>query len=431
MNAGSQGLWDEVEAKLPLHVNPQAQDLRVPIQHRRRRGFAAGELDARAALELTRDRDGVLRWVYQPPLRLARTGRRVYSARAIDQPEVVKRFRFDELGPNDVTEALMKLDGRLNDARGLRRWNGSHWQPAEAALPPGPVLLLVHGTFSSSTMFSEELGATDAGRQRLAAWQQDYRAVLGFDHPTLSVTPWINALELMRALAGAPGPIDIVCHSRGGLVVAWLLRIHALDVRRVVFVGSPLTGTSLASPYRLRAALDLLANFAQAVSTVAGAASMALPLATGAAGIASIFGKTLRLGSSLPIADAAVALVPGLASQQRTRDNLELQQLFASPWQTEPQLAAIGANFQPDESSQGWKFWRRFTHVGAQLLHSAADLVFDDANDLVVDVDAMSALGETGRIDAFCDLGTGPQPHHCSYLRDERVLQFLDAQLAG
>jgi pimeloyl-ACP methyl ester carboxylesterase len=430
MNAiAAEALWDAAEQRIPLQ-RAEPKEVRVPISRRRRRGFAEEELDGRSGLDLTRDSDGLLRWVYQPPLRHARTGRRVYSARGIDQPEVVKRFRFDDLGPNEVTEALIALDMKLNAQRGLRSWAGGSWQPASVPPGAGPVLLLVHGTFSSASMFTYELGATNAGKALLAGWSR-YRAVLGFEHATLSVTPWVNALELMRGLAGVQGPIDIVCHSRGGLVVAWLLRVQQVPVRKVVFVGSPLTGTSLASPYRLRAALDMLANYAQAVGTVADAASIAVPFAAGAAGIARIFGKTLRLGSSLPIADAAVALVPGLASQQRTRDNLELQQLFAAEWKTQPQLAGIGASFRPDESNEGWKFWRRFTNIGGQVMYSAADVVFDGDNDLVVDVAAMSALGEAGHIAEFRDLGTGPQPHHCSYFRDARVLEFLQAQLGA
>lgn len=426
----AKNLWDEVEALVPMQ-QPRLEDSRVPIQRRRRRGFASEELDPRSSLALTRDTDGLLRWVYEPPRLHARSGRRVYSARAIDQPEVVKQFRFEDLGPNEVTEALIALDTRLNPVRGMSRWADGRWQADAAPAVNGATLLLVHGTFSSTGMYSDELAATEAGRTLFAAWQQQYKAVLGFDHPTLSVTPWYNALELARGIANVKGPIDVVCHSRGGLVMGWLLRVHEVPVRRVVFVGSPLTGTSLASPYRLRAALDLLANYAQAVTTVADAASLAVPLAAGAAGIARIFGKTLRLGSSLPITDAAVALVPGLAAQQRTRDNLDLEQLFAAAWKTQPQLSGIGASFRPDESNEGWKFWRRFTNVGSQLLYSAADLVFDGENDLVVDVASMSTLGETGHLSPFRNLGTGPLTHHCSYFRDPQVLQFLQAQLTA
>ena len=52
----------------------------------------------------------------------------------------------------------------------------------------------------------------------------------------------------------------MVCHSRGGLVTRWWLEVFQRDLMpraRVVFVASPLMGTGLASPYRLRTALKL------------------------------------------------------------------------------------------------------------------------------------------------------------------------------
>lgn len=417
------GLWDQVAQQMQLDEAPR-EELRVPIQRRRRRAFDEAELDARSVLDLTRDDEGALRWVYSSPSRAARTGRRAYSAQAIDRPEVVQTFRFHDLGPNEVTQALQDLDARLNPVRGLQRWDGQGWQPDAAPRVKGETLLLVHGTFSASRMFSDELAATPEGQAVLAAWKKRYRTTLAFDHPTLAVGPWINAIALHPALAGVQGPIDIVCHSRGGLVVAWLLRLYELPVRRVLFVGSPLAGTSLASPYRLRAALDVLANYADVVGGIAGMASIALPLAAGAAGLARIFGKTLRLGSSLPIADAAVALVPGLASQQRVDNNLELEQLFAQPWRGNPQLVAVGAAFRPDESVQGWKFWRRFTRLKDQALYAAADLVFEDENDLVVDRAAMAGPEAQPRVN-LTQLVPGPTTHHTSYFRDPEVLKLL------
>lgn len=417
------GLWEGVAQHMQLD-EPAREELRVPIQRRRRRAFREEELDGRSVLDLTRDDEGALRWVYSSPSREARTGRRAYSARAIDRPELVQRFRFHDLGPNEITQALQDLDTKLNAARGLHRWDGQAWHADPAPQLKGATLLLVHGTFSASRMFSDELAATPQGQAVLKDWKKRYGAVIAFDHPTLAVSPWLNALELQPALAGVQGPIDIVCHSRGGLVVAWLLRLYDLPVRRVLFVGSPLAGTSLASPYRLRAALDVLANYADVVGTLAGAASLAMPMAAGAAGLARIFGKTLRLGSSLPIADAAVALVPGLAAQQRVENNLELEQLFALPWRGKPQLVGVGASFVPDESLQGWKFWRRFTRLKDQALYAAADLVFEDENDLVVDRAAMAGPEVQPRV-ALTELVPGPTTHHTSYFRDPEVLKLL------
>jgi pimeloyl-ACP methyl ester carboxylesterase len=291
------------------------------------------------------------------------------------------------------------------------------------------VLLLVHGTFSQSQMWADELQATDAGKDLLGLWQGRYARILAFSHPTLSVGAWSNAIDLHRALRDVTVPIDVVCHSRGGLVVSWLLRLEPVPVERVVFVGSPLVGTSLAAPDKLRAALDLLANYAEAVNLLGQAATPLLPLAAGVAGLAKILGKALRLGSGLPILDAAIALVPGLATQQAVGNNLDLRQLFADEWLCRPQMSGIGGSFQPDESREPlWKFWKRFTNIGGQVKYAAADLVFPGPNDLVVDVNSMFRLGEAADI-AFDDLGVSATTHHTNYFRDPRVLERLAKRL--
>ena len=100
--------------------------------------------------------------------------------------------------------------------------------------------------------------------------------------------------------------LDVVCHSRGGLVVSWALKLAPLPVDQVVFVGTPLMGTSLAAPNRLRDALDLLANVADAMSQLARGTALAfppaMPLALGAAGLAKVLGRVLNLGAALPLA---------------------------------------------------------------------------------------------------------------------------------
>jgi pimeloyl-ACP methyl ester carboxylesterase len=426
MSARAGDLWDRVESVLALE-QPALDDAKVPISRRRRRAFQAEELDGRASLDLVRDADGILRWIYSPPARQALTGRRTYRALGIDEPEVVRRFRFHDLKPNQVTQGLQVLDARLTPHPGLKRWHEGAWHPvAPGALDgTGEVLLLVHGTFSHVRAFTDQLAATPDGQALLQRWQAHYGAILGFDHPTLSVGAWSNAVDLAQAIAGIRGPIDVVAHSRGGLVASWLLRLHQVPVRQAVFVGSPLTGTSLAAPDRLRAALDLLANVGEALAQAADGASAAMPLAAGAAGLARIFGRVLRLGSSLPVVDGAVVLVPGLAAQQRTSNNLELQQLFRAPWRTTTQLSAVRAAFHPAESDQGWRFWRRFTNIGDQLLYAGADLIFEGDNDLVVDVAAMAQLGEGSVLADVHDLGRSASTHHCNYFRDPAVLRFL------
>ena len=424
----SQALWAEVRDRLALEdaTTPPGPQ---PLGQRRRRA-AAGDVDGRAMLELVREDDGLLRWVYSPPPPSV-TGRRAYRALREAPAEVVQRFRFNDVGANAITDRLLAADRWLNPEPWLQRWQGGQLvDDPQPRIDTGRVLLLVHGTFSRSRMWFDELQATPSGRALLARWSQRYAAILAFGHPTLSVGAWSNALDLHSALQGVSAPIDIICHSRGGLVAAWLMRLRAVPVERVIFVASPLTGTSLAAPDKLRAALDLFANYADAVASVSGQVVGILPFAEGAALLAQIFGRLLQLGSKTPLVDGAVSLVPGLSTQQRVSNNLELRQLFAAPWLSTPRMYGIGAAFQPDESAQPvWKFWKRFSHLGDQLKYGAADLVFPGPNDLVVDVDAMFRLGEGGQL-AFESLGVGPTTHHTNYFRDERVIDYLGDRLS-
>ena len=129
-------------------------------------------------------------------------------------------------------------------------------------------------------------------------------------------------------------------------------------------------------------------------------------------------------------ADAVVGLVPGLMSQSRVDNNLELAQLFPLP--TQARLSGIGVTFKPDEVNQPlWKFWNRFTHIGDQLKYAGADLIFRQPNDLVVDTASMNQLGPNALIPAidWRDLGERAQTHHCSYFRDADALAFLDERL--
>lgn len=425
----SQGLWGLVSAELPLEEAP-VQFSALPIGQRRRRA-AARDADGRAKVELVRDEDGLLRWVYSPPTTPGGTGRRSYRSIRVAPTDVVHSFRFNDFGANAITDKLIAADDWLTPDKGMQRWrDGRLVDDQQPRIDKGRVLLLVHGTFSKSQMWFEELQATEAGRELLAGWEQNYGAILAFGHATLSVPAWSNALDLHRSLLHVDAPIDVVCHSRGGLVVGWLMRLRAVPVERVVFVASPLVGTSLAAPDRLRAALDMIASYADAVATISGHATGILPFAEGVSLLAKIFGKVLQLGSATPVVDAAVGLVPGLATQQRVKNNGDVRQLFADPWLSAPKMFGIGASFQPDESAQPiWKFWRRFSHIGDQVKFGAADLVFAGPNDLVVDVDSMFRLGEGGNI-PFEALGVGPTTHHTNYFRDERVIGYLGDRLS-
>ena len=110
--------------------------------------------------------------------------------------------------------------------------------------------MFVHGTFSNSDNMLGEFKATERGRRFLDQTlngAKKYDNVVFFDHATLAVSPLINALELGRFFAGGSGQIDVIAHSRGGLVVRWWLEafgkslgvVPAMPVRAIL-VGAPL-----------------------------------------------------------------------------------------------------------------------------------------------------------------------------------------------
>jgi hypothetical protein len=441
-------LWAGVARQWEQPPAPGAA--RPGIQQRRRRGFDPRREDGRAAVRLVRD-DGLLRWVYEPPAHaLGDSGRRAWRAFGTEPGDIVQRIAFPELGSNEVTSALQAVDTRLNGVltplvlrepvRGLRRWQGAGW----TSVPPGfleglrgRVLVLVHGTFSASAMYAKELQVTPEGRTLLEGWTAaggPYAAVLAFDHPTLSVAPWLNALALRDALAPCQAGFDFLAHSRGGLVVSWLLRMAPqLPVDKALFVGSPLAGTSLAAPDKLRKALDTLASVADALAEAAKQTGQLLPglqpLAMGVGGLAWALGKVLHLGAKLPVADIAVGLVPGLLAQGRVDNNLELTQLY--PLVNPARVHAIGCQFVPDEVNEPlWKLWTRMGHIKDQAMYYGADLVFDQPNDLVVDCASMNWMGRTELLaPEWTHLGPRADTHHCSYFQNVDVLAWMDRHL--
>jgi pimeloyl-ACP methyl ester carboxylesterase len=408
----------------------------------RRRGAEPDDYGS-PSITLVED-DGMLRWVYSPtPRRGARRRALRRAAPSIDGTPI-RTIPIQDLPANQVLQAIAALDERLTPRQGLRIWrNGTLEEEARPGIDTERVLLLIHGTFSKSDMFFDELGSTDEGKAFLQDAAMTYGAILAFDHPTLAVSPWINALDLDRALAGVKGRIDVVCHSRGGLVTAWWLRLARRDVARVLFVGSPLAGTSLASPAALRQALDHLATAAKGIALASGAASSVLPFMTVVTGLAKALGKVLQLGADLPISDAVVVTVPGLASQSRVSNNAEMLRLFAGDWPSRPEYHAVIGNFRPTEIDAGWKFWRRITHVGDQLKYGAVNLIFDGPNDLVVDTVTMQGplegdaagkgLEALARLifDAKCitRFENSPNVHHTNYFRQPETVKALRALL--
>ncbi len=435
---------DDAAAAAELFLPADERAIGAPVAELRRRGRRTSGIDNFGALSLV-EQDGVLRW-QEGLVVSAAAGRRM--RRGAPAGRIVRQFKFEKLAPNQVAEQLVRLDERLTPNQGLHRvrlapdGRGGRRVRLETVERPAAkkrALLLVHGTFSNTENLFAGIEATDAGRAFLARViegpDSPYDELLAFNHPTLSVGPVMNAVDLARLFAGCPATIDVVCHSRGGLVTRWWLEGigRAAGPGRVVAVASPLGGTSLASPGRLRASLDFLTNIGRALEAAGSVAASGAPFLTVAVGLVKVLASLTGWSASLPLIDAAVAMIPGLAAQSRTSNNLELARLQRSHDRSAPAWFTVQSNFVPDPV--GWKFWRLFVDdPKARALDLGADLVFQQENDLVVDTRSMTELvrdGETvhKRIEKFYDFGDQARVHHTNYFQQEETIRFLRESL--
>lgn len=383
-------------------------------------------------LTLTR-RDGVLRWESGAAGGISFAPGRAGRA-AVAGGAVLQQFVFERLAPSQVQQALNDLDKKLTPLhltqplRELRGLDANDHVPFTGATGKKKILLFIHGTFSSGDMFRNELALVPdkAGADFIAAALRKYDLVLTYDHPTVGVSPSLNAFDLAALLKDAPASVDVVSHSRGGLVTRWWLEGFA-DPRtqlRGMFVGSPIAGTSFAAPARLRAALNFLTNVGGVLQQAADIAS-ATPLFAAASVLMRVLNSITRVAANTPLIDAAVAMIPGLDAQSRSGTNGEILRLRQNTGNAGLQYFAVKSNFMPQ--GHGWAFWRYFVRPKQYLVNWTADLVFDGDNDLVVDTGSMIELADQATIAEArtLDFGTTADVHHTNYFRQAQTVEFI------
>jgi hypothetical protein len=276
-----------------------------------------------------------------------------------------------------------------------------------ALLPPGAerrVLLFVHG-FGSSTARSHVAPV-------LPGLAPHYDAVLSYEHPTISSDPLQNARDL---LAMAPEDlrlvVDIVTHSRGGLVSRSLAELcdpapHFV-LRRVVTHGTPHNGTRLADKDR----------WDRLISLGLTAASW-LAMATGVA-----FWAPKLLEFVIKAAAQGIFALPGIAAMAPGSDFLDKLNAVGDPALAgRLRYAAVLSSFSIFNVKQP-SFQQAFRALATQTF-------IDAPNDLVVPTASMNAI----------DLAGGGLPadrqlrvdiDHFSYFGQAGVVDFLGKQLGG
>lgn len=434
---------DDLFADLYVDHDEEMDSVAGLRRRRRRASNTPDEVILSASLV---EENGVLRWYDGVPARAEAPQRRRRARRAEgppplpDQTVIVTR-EFPRLKPNKAAAAIGAIDRRLNSAidvslrSHIRQLRGG---PPRFVIAPdeihgpfhGRTLLLVHGTFSSAVNMIGEFEATADGQAFLNAalnGPNKYDQVLVFEHATLAVSPVLNALELGRAFTDASGQIDVIAHSRGGLIVRWWLEAFGRSLvatTRVVFAGSPLYGTSLAAPDKLQHALSLISNIGTFAEKTLHLVGLTNPFLWVAGKLVEVVMTVTGTLASTPLLDGLVALIPGLFGQSRIENNYELNLLRLGPCATQPAYFVVQSNFETEDP--GWQFWKNFRALRAGDL--AADQIFPGDNDLVVDTASMTDLGATGfplAIQGVENFGNSPDVWHCNYFRQPRTVAFI------
>ena len=299
---------------------------------------------------------------------------------------------------------------------------------------PKGLLLIIHGTFSLGRAIFDQLNAADnqAGREFLAWASTRYEHVLSFEHPTLSVSPVLNGLDLARLFASVQSPVDVICHSRGGLVTRWWLEAFEgakHGTRRVVFVAAPLGGTSLASPVKLREAMNLFTSVGSHIRDAFKIGSAYLPFLNVGTMLAQVVVMATGTLAKTPLSDLFFNAVPGLSA-------------MSPAWVTSPSWRGSEVDHTtlppPTTRSAPTSAWRMpdgdfgSTSRRSGSLNRAQDQIFDQANDLVVDnrsaIELFQGLGL--RSDHYLNLTRNGKVHHTNYFTDSTVISKLCEFLA-
>lgn len=235
-------------------------------------------------------------------------------------------------------------------------------------LSTGPALLFVHGTFSTTEGGFGGL----TGDTRKALYEKYNGRVIAYDHPTIADDPIENARRFFEIAGDRELELDVVCHSRGGLVSRAIAerpgdlagQAPNVGVRSIVLVGVPNAGTILADAKHWN---ELLDRFTTALNL--------LP----APGMSDILESILAMVRSIAVETASNlkgldAMVPKGAFLKRLN--------VAAGGQTP--YRAVVSDFEP--KNPGLKAW---------LNDATRDLIFDHKpNDMMVTIESMT--GENG-----------------------------------
>jgi hypothetical protein len=242
-----------------------------------------------------------------------------------------------------------------------------------ARLATGPVLLWVHGTFSTTSgAFAALPAATRAELDRRYGGR-----VIAYDHPTIADDPFVNARAFYDIVGDHHLDVDIVCHSRGGLVARSIAeRPGSLSVlgpnvraRQIVLVGAVNHGTILADADHWAELLDRFTTLLNLVPLPGAADTIETVLAV----VKSIAVETTHDLEGLSAMAPSSAFLASL--------NVPVQGRPAATYR------ALGSNFEPNNPD-----------LKAWLNDTVRDGLFDNKpNDMMVSIESMTGANGSDR----------------------------------
>lgn len=393
---------------------PPARDVRAPGDLAALQLEVADPGPAWGTVVLSQDETGALSWHFPldqqnrmaPPTRgggsrVFRIPRRVVQPPGDGKPtrgligllgkKLLKVLVYPVTDPvlGAVSELFARRWEEANRPYGVRHFGPDTYREARAPLADadwqrlqrGRSLLFIHGTFSRAV---SAFGALPA--ETMTALADRYQGrVWAFDHHTLSQSPEANCNQLLQLMPpGAALDVDIVCHSRGGLVARTLaeqfgaLKADGRNIRvgKVVFVASPNRGTLLADPDHMTQMLDRYTsalNLFPAVSLV--------EILDGLLAVVKVLGHGALKGL-----DGLAAMHPRRVALnvETARTGLEYYALTADFDAGKAGLANLVYRKEPAEKGR--------VSVGGAVADRVLDDIFrQDANDLVVPTEGVYA----------------------------------------
>lgn len=298
---------------------------------------------------------------------------------------------------------------------------------------PARVLLMIHGTFSSTRGSFGGL-CEGTGQATLRGMLQAYDTVVGVDHRTLSRAPRDNAAMIRDLLVAAPWGeppiVDVICFSRGGLVARELIErllpvseFHG-QVRRAIFVATTNAGTELARPENWNDLVDTYTTIACNAMRALGAVGGVLLSAIGGELVQAI-GSFVKSLAGRSITDG---MVPGLEAMKPDSDVIRVLNTTPLPARAgeAPTYYRITSQFSADADLVDTLRGGLVQGAKAFLADRITSRLYKGiASDLVVHNPSTETLHPDLRYSGNLHFGANPAVYHVNFFVQEPVHRQL------